>query len=277
MVYATAAKGFRVGGVNQPPPAARCAADLTSLGITSTPATYASDSLWSYEAGAKVRVLGGRAQINTAAFYIDWKNVQSNFGLPTCGFGYTVNAGSATSKGVDMQASVRLIDGLTANVQAAYTDAKYTQAVVGPAPRNTLFIAKGDRLATPKWSVNLGLEYNFEVMSNLPAFVQANYQYSSGYQRSFGPGTGTYAPDTYMADATNFVTARAGVTVAHTEISAYVDNLFNSKDKLVESGGRAGCNVATGAACTTYAQYVYPMQGMTYRPRTFGLTATYRY
>ena len=277
MVYATAAKGFRSGGVNQPPPAARCAADLTSLGITSTPSTYASDTLWSYEAGAKVRVLGGRAQINTAAFYIDWKNVQSNFGLPTCGFGYTVNAGSAVSKGVDMQASVLVFEGLTASLQGAYTDAKYTQAVVGPAPRNTLFIANGDRLATPKWSLNLGLEYAFEVAGKFPAFVQANYQYSSSYQRSFGPGTGTYAPDTYMADATNFVTARAGVTVNHTEISAYVDNLFNSQDKLVESGGRGGCNIATGAACTTYAQYVYPFQGMTYRPRTFGLTATYRY
>jgi len=277
MVYATAAKGFRVGGVNQPPPAARCAADLTALGITSTPSTYESDNLWSYEAGAKLRVLGGRAQINTAAFYIDWKNVQSNFALPTCGFGYTVNAGSATSKGVDLQASVKVFDGLTANVSAAYTDSKYTQAVVGPAPSNTLFIAKGDRLPTPKWSVNLGLEYNFDVLGKYPTFIQANYQYGSSYQRSFGPGTGTYAPDTYMAEATHFVTARAGVTVSNVELSAYVDNLFNSTDSLVASGGRGGCTVSTGAACTTYRQYVYPFQNITFRPRTVGLTATLRY
>ena len=98
MVYVTAAKGFRVGGVNSSPAAGRCQGDLTALGLTSTPSTFASDSVWSYETGAKLRTRGGRLQASASAFLIDWTHPQTNFALPTCGFAYTINAGAARSQ-----------------------------------------------------------------------------------------------------------------------------------------------------------------------------------
>ena len=55
----------------------------------------------------------------------------------------------------------------------------------------------------------------------------------------------------------------------------FADNLFN-EDKMVPNtlGGRYNCR---NAACTTYGSYYYDTKGSTYRPRTIGLTATYRY
>ena len=53
LVYGSAAKGFRVGGVNMPIPVAFCAQELADLGITNEDvATFDSDSLWNYELGA---------------------------------------------------------------------------------------------------------------------------------------------------------------------------------------------------------------------------------
>ena len=74
--------------------------DLLALGIDETPLTFESDSVWSYEAGVKLGLLGGRAQVNSSVFYIDWQNPQLQNRL-RCGQNYTVNAGHAVSKGAD--------------------------------------------------------------------------------------------------------------------------------------------------------------------------------
>ncbi len=69
------------------------------LSLSSGPTTYNSDSLWSYEVGAKNSLLDRRLQINTSAFYINWSNIQNNVYLPSCGFSFTANLGKVTSKG----------------------------------------------------------------------------------------------------------------------------------------------------------------------------------
>lgn len=275
MLYATAAKGFRVGGVNQPPPASRCGADLAALGITSTPGTYKADSLWSYEVGAKLRSSDRKLSLNSSAFYIDWSNIQASYGLPTCGFGYVVNGGKAVSKGFDLEASVEPINGFTLSGLVAYTDAQYTQAVVGPAPSSTLYIRDGDRLPVSKWAFNVAGEYRFDIGS-YGAYLRADWQHASRYQNSFGPGTGSFTPDTYMSEASDYMTARIGLRRDGWELSIFADNLLNSKDVLGNEGGRTGCATGEGAACTTYENYTLPYQYVTFRPRTIGATLTLR-
>ncbi len=275
MLYATASKGYRVGGVNQPPPAARCAADLTALGIDATPETYGADSLWSYELGAKGRALDDRVTFSASGFYINWTGIQTDYALPTCSFGYVINGGKAVSKGVSLEGTVRLLDSLVLNGQFAYTNAQYTESVIGPEPRNTLFVQDGDRLPVPRYTLNIGAEYNFSV-GEMFGFIRADYQYSSSYQQSSGPGTSTFNADTWYAEAADYMSARAGISRDGWEVSMFVDNIFNSKDVLGANGGRSGCAAGSGAACTTYARNVLPLQYVTQRPRTIGLTVTFR-
>ena len=78
MLYVTAAKGFRAGGVNGRLSQGICGTALASYGLTAadTPPTYKSDSVWSYEAGGKFRLFGNRMQLNGSVYRIDWSNVQ---------------------------------------------------------------------------------------------------------------------------------------------------------------------------------------------------------
>ncbi|HTI66042.1 MAG TPA: TonB-dependent receptor [Caulobacteraceae bacterium] len=281
MVYASAAKGFRPGGVNVPLPDAICGAGLALIGLTvfDAPTTYGSDSVWSYEAGGKFR-LANRIQVNTSAFRIDWSNVQLNVSIPGCGPTFIQNAGSARSQGFDLQAAGRVFPGLTANVNLAYTDAQYTATATGPVPKNgtaaTPVVQKGDKLPVPPWTANVGLQYDFGVGA-YTAYVRGDWQFQSKFLNGNGPGVGNYAPDTRNVPHAQVVNLRTGITLKNFDVNAYVNNVFNSTDALSLSGGRGGCTPNTDAACGTFSTY-NPFFGVTtYRPRTIGVQANYRY
>lgn len=276
-VYGTISSGYRVGGVNQRPPA-RCAADLAMLGIDNAPETYASDKVWNYELGAKVNIFG--AQINGSVYRLEWTDTQTNYGLPTCGFTYTVNAGKAVSQGVDLDAKAYLGAGVTANLAVGYSDAEYTEGVVGPAPNNAVYLKPGDPLPTPEWKLSLGLQYEFNLMGR-EGYVRADYQYAASYWSGVTYGSVGYSPDAYgELPATNFVSIRAAYDLTEqVELSLFVDNLFNSQDVLSvhNSNGRSGCVASSGPSCSVSRQFNPVYRETTFRPRTIGMNASYRF
>jgi hypothetical protein len=232
-----------------------------ALGLDATPLTYRSDSVWSYEVGAKLGVLGGRGQVNSSAFYIDWRDPQLQNRL-RCGQNYTVNAGHAVSKGFDVQAQARF-GPATFNLAVAYTDAKYVQtyAIPGAGDAPIVIVNRGDQLATPRWQWNLGAQYDFRLAEGISAYLRADYQHSSSYQRGVGPGASGY--DAVIADgaATDFVTARLGIIRGPWELSLFANNLTNAQDRLAQA------HQAQSALVTS----------MSFRPREIGLQATVRY
>lgn len=110
LLYASAAKGDRIGGANAPLlDIGACAAALKELGLSSgAPLTYTGDSLWSYEIGSKNRLLDGHLQIDASVFHIDWSNVQQTIYVPACSEGFTGNLGKAVSKGFDFSSNLLL-------------------------------------------------------------------------------------------------------------------------------------------------------------------------
>ena len=278
MVYASAAKGFREGGVNTQLPATCAGAEKTAGFTDGAPTTYAPDTLWSYEVGAKLRLFDNRMQLNTSAYYIDWKAIQFKVTLPGCTIPFEANAAQAVSKGFDVQSSVRIIDGLTTDFSAAYTDAYYSEQVDVPGTKNVL-INDGDKLPTPNWTVNLGGQYTLD-LSGYSLYLRGDYEWKNDYLNGTGAGTTSYNPDTYHIPTTRFVNARLGALFGGWDVSMFAKNLTNSQDVLGYLGinlGRYGCSVATGAACSSYADYNPTLRAYTYRPRELGLTATYRY
>jgi iron complex outermembrane receptor protein len=271
MVYATVAKGERSGGVNTGAYTEKCQPTFKSLGLNGTPETYDPDTLWSYELGAKIRTLGGKAQLNASGFYIDWSKVQATYSLPgPCYFDYVANAGGAVSKGGDIQGEIEALDGLKVNFAIAYTDAYYTNAVT---QGQSIFINKGDTLPTPPLSIDVGVRYAIPGLDDYKAYIRADYRYDSSYKRGFGPGTANYDPATYTASQTQFVTLRTGITVEGADVALFVDNLFNSRDVLNRVGGGACAN----RSCTAYSSYNPIFQDTTFRPRTVGLNANYKF
>ncbi|MBY8829396.1 TonB-dependent receptor [Hephaestia mangrovi] len=278
LLYINAAKGFRAGGVNPTISQNSCAAGLAALG-GDAPTTYNPDSVWSYEAGAKLGLLGGLAHIQASAFYIDWDRPQLFQTFPGCSAQFITNAGHAVSRGGDLQVQLRPAAGLTLTGAASYTDAHFTETVLGPTPlpgsTQAVYANKGDTMPIAPWNVSVSARYEMPIDDHWKIYLRGDYQYASAYKETNGPGTVSYAPEKYWADATHYASLRLGAMTGPIDLALYVQNLFDSTDTLSKiTGGRGTCR---NTECTSYAidepQYIY----QTYRPRTIGLQASFRF
>jgi iron complex outermembrane receptor protein len=261
LYYVTAAKGYRPGGINPPISPTLCAASFATLGITSTPLQFSSDSLWNYEAGAKIRLFR-RAQLNTSLFYIKWNNLPASISVgPPCNRSYTANAASAVSKGFSSQFQWRIVGGLTVSGTIGYTDAYYTADLRSPFPNAPRILTDGEPLpGNSKWQTSLTAQYDFNVM-DMPVYGRVDYQYKSHYYNGPAQTDANYQAINRIQPPTNYVSARAGVKYRGADINVFVNNLTNSKDPLVKT--------ESGSSALITAVF--------FRPREIGLQVAFRH
>ena len=260
MVYATAAKGYRIGGGNASYAGNPiCQVDLHTIGIPDAPTTYKSDSVWSYEVGTKNKVLNGQAEISASAFRINWSNIQSLIFLPTCGNIYTDNLGAAVSQGADIDLHARILPGLTWRVSAGYTDAHYSETKTMAS--GVTLARQGEPLPIPRVSGSTSLDFERDLFaSEHTAYVDLTYDYAGSYDRN--PPTGVFGadPTTQFAVAVHSLSMRGGVRFGPLDLSLFADNVTNSSPEILRYH-------------ETNASPVF--RGRTLRPRTVGLTAVY--
>jgi outer membrane receptor protein involved in Fe transport len=265
MVYATAAKGYRIGGANPPFPIQACAQDLKNDGLTSAPEDYSSDTVTSYEVGSKDKFFGGRLQTSGSAFYLKWNNIQQENEFPICGFKYTTNLGQAASKGFDLDGEWLVTDALDVDFSAGYIDAEYTSnATVGTGAGAPILAAKGDKLPGSPWTFTIGAQYNANVW-NHDSFLRVDYEYASreiGETPDRDPATAAYFGGLVGEPETNVVQVRAGTTLDNIAVALFADNLLDAHPRL---------NLSHQNGDTLL------YEENTLRPRTIGLTGTYRY
>jgi iron complex outermembrane receptor protein len=266
LLYVTAAKGFRIGGAN-PKVGQACYGDSSSalgaIGLTDVPPTYGPDSVWSYEVGSKNSFADNRVQLNASAYYIKWKNIQQNVPLNACGFQYTGNLGEADSKGFDLQSVVKLNTNLSVGGTFSYTDAKFTQTVQ-LAPTVLSIVQDGDHLPASPWTLAAFAQATVPLFSR-SGYVRADYQYSAKQTdlvATNDPLNGYFPQGFEGIPAQSFTSLRAGLTWSGWDVSLFAQNLFNTEPRL-----------SAASIFTPYSLYTV----VTYRPRTMGLTATYRY
>lgn len=237
LVYVSWAEGFRLGRP-QRPLTSFCdvngdgIADGTNITIEST-RRIDSDFLEQYEVGSKFAFFDRRMVIDAAAYYIEWE------GLPIltfarCGGGdvpssFIANVGAATSKGLDFQASVFVLEGLRLDFGAGYTDAELSEDAPG------LGAEKGARLpASPELSANLAVQYDFNLFGQR-AFMRVDSFYI-GESFSNLPAT----PDKRAGDYIK-VDARTGVEIGALSAEIFVRNLTDEDAftwrGIVQGGG----------------------------------------
>jgi iron complex outermembrane recepter protein len=172
MIYASAAKGFRPGGLVPSVPAAICASQLppgTNAGETRA---YQSDSLWSYELGAKTGWFENRLTVDAAIFYIDWKNIQQNILLP-CGFQYKVNAGAAFSRGGEIEVRALPIDPLELTLGVGNQNARITQPGGALSP-----LQEGEHVfEVPDWTGNSSATWTAPLSAEWKMVGEVDYSY----------------------------------------------------------------------------------------------------
>jgi iron complex outermembrane recepter protein len=263
LLYVTASRGFRPGGPNTPVPAATCAADLAAQDTTAAQlASFKSDSVWNYEIGAKTLTLDNRLALNGSVYYIDWRDIQQALSLPHCGFGYVANLGHATSKGFDLDAEYKLLEGLTLGVDGGLTRAVLDGNIY---QGGTLIGRDGDfLLLTPEWTASVNATYRHEIVEGFAGYTRIDMQHTSGFYRTGSQGTQPYDPDLYRGPAYNFVNFRAGVVHRGLNLSFFIKNALNARPVL-------------------YAGYLQDgnsrdfQQQTTLPPRMFGITAAYQF
>ncbi|MDB6088950.1 MAG: TonB-dependent receptor, partial [Gammaproteobacteria bacterium] len=296
LYYATYSTGFRIGGANSPIPFNLCSNDFDSFGITGVPDAYKSDKVKNYEIGAKNN-FDNRIRLSSSAYYIKWTNIQQTVTLPTCALNYTTNLGAAVSEGFDLQADFAITQHLTVESAIGYNDSHYTQSAFAGPTSTTPLVAKGDAIVgeslTPgaPWTITLGAEYRFNLFGRT-SYARVDAEHATKNNRptaaedpstvqyaTCATATGSIQTCQYTPSATTFVSIRAGQEFDGWNISGFVDNLFDTHTttnfnyqavdgygpQLVDSAGRTA-----PVATPLYRNF-------TFRPRTIGITATYRF
>ena len=162
-VYARYAEGFKSGGFN---------GEAQDVAETLTP--FRPEKQRSIEAGLKSTLAGGRAQFNVAVFSNRSKDLQQAvFTAKGSAASNIRNVGEATTQGVELEAVLRVTDGLRLQAGYGYLDARYDQYLelgvnVGDnralvhAPRHTLNLVADATLArTSKGTLRALVDYTF--------------------------------------------------------------------------------------------------------------------
>jgi iron complex outermembrane recepter protein len=265
LFYASASKGYRIGGINGPQ-LSFCDATLAQIGLKSTPGSYKSDSLWSYEVGAKSRLFGGRLNVAASAFDIEWNNIQQLVSIAACRGSFIVNVGAARSVGFDLALDLKVNDNVRLGTSIGYANAHLTQdfqGTPGASGSPTYFARKGDKVGGPPLTVTVSGDFEKPIGDDRSAYLHADFQHvSQGPQIDYTIfGTD---PQAHRSDAIDQLNLRAGVRLKSLDISAYATNLLGKAPLISRFRGSLGATDNLFTATTI-------------RPRTVGATATYRY
>lgn len=276
-IYASVARGIKSGGIN-------------SFVPFEPQRTYEPETNWTYEIGTKNSFFGRRLQLNLAAYYTDWKNVQTNAvrlnagGVPP-NFAAIVpsligNVGDVEVYGVEVEGVWRVFDELRINFGASYNRARYADDVVSQrfgasgncdgvvcAPVNdpndaftfaVLPIGGNQLERTPEFDALLGATFETEFSNSWKFFARADVTYQT--KQYVDEANLAFLPDRTL------VNASLGLEIGPVDLNLWVKNLFD--EKYVSS---ALFLIGTGGAGS--ASYV-PILG---EQRTAGLTATFSF
>lgn len=240
LLYGSVAKGYRGGGMNgltQPP------------GCSFSP-TYDPEKLWTYELGSNLSLAGGRVVVQTAVFHNQWDAIQV---LEYCSNSIgtlTANGGEASGTGLDLQLTLRPIDGLTLALSGSYNRSEYKETSAAHA--------KGDRIDfVPEFSGSASADYDFNWTQQLPGRFHFDYQYTDEFSIALRNLLVTQGGISY-ADAYGRLNARLSVMRGDWEFLLFGTNLTDVNKRSVP----------------LYGGYLLPT---TMTPRTVGVGLRYNY
>ncbi|QGZ93822.1 TonB-dependent receptor [Terricaulis silvestris] len=224
MAYASYAQGFKSGGFNG------------QAGTLDDMVPFDPEIADNYEVGLKLDLFDNRLRLNSAAFWIQFEDLQVS-GVSQAGTVITNNAADASIEGIEIEAIARPVDGLTLRAGVSLLNATYEEyaievfdpTIMGGPPFFTLDLA-GERIANiPEYSASVGIEYELPL--------------SNGSELAFALD-GTFKGDTVdnelnlRANEYSVWNARVGWTSSdgRYEIAGWVRNLT---DEVYYRGGGA--------------------------------------
>ena len=269
LLYATASKGFRPAGASLRVPSI-CDGDLITNGYVDAngnpvqPESYKSDSVWSYEIGSKNRLFGGRLVLDGSIYEVKWKDIQANVSLPNCAYNFVDNLADATSRGVDLAFQVKATEHLEFDGAFGYNDPKFDRDALSPGGAKIFSKGAGIPDAGAPFTASLSGEYVLALTGAYQGYLRTDFTHTSEWRRvgNQDPNSPLYDPRLLPIPAFNVVNMRLGARFSGFDVSFFVQNLSDSQPALDLSAG------------TFYDPQDW--SNATLRPRTYGLTFTWR-
>ena len=281
-----AAKGFRLGGINDPLNVPLCTpGDLATF---SGRDSWEDETAWNYEVGAKSRLLDGRASLNVSAFYMDIRDLQVVVTAGSCSSRLVFNVPKARSQGLEVELTATPNDHLDVTVSGSLNDAELRSTLTSTSGAGEVSVVSGiesgNRLpSVPNYQAAASATYRWDLRPDLPAFVTASFQHvgsrltqiddhaeglGSVDLESFAPNTiggpltqSTFTFDPELPGYSN-LNLRVGVIRGAWELALSVNNATNERALLALDRERG-----------TRARVGY----LTNRPRTLGVSLRFRY
>jgi len=234
LIYGSIATGFKGGGVNPRPYRAEQVVP------------FGQERLTAYELGFKSDLFDRAVRLNVSAFVNQYKGVQLNITSGTGIFAppaiIPVNAGDANMKGVELETTIRPVDGLVLDGSASYLYFRYKNLLPG-------VLASGIRPGfitpfTPVWKWSAGAQYDLPLAAaqTLSPRVDVSYQ-SQTFGNAINAATNRVSGYTLANARLIYRHKDRGVTATFS-----VNNLFNKYyftsryDNLYQA---VGTNLAT--------------------------------
>src|SRR5688572_27818228 len=160
MIYARVATGYQPGGPN--------------VLVQGLPSQVDSATLTNYELGLKSQLFDNRVLFDLTGFYIDWEDIQ--VATVVNGISGLVNAGKASSTGVELSAVFHATDRLDLGLNGAFTNSQLDENFpLISVPQGAMLVEitsglEGDSLPyVPEWSWAGTADYTLPLNSNWTA------------------------------------------------------------------------------------------------------------
>lgn len=269
---AQVAKGFRLGGINDPLNEPLCTEE--DLRIFGGNDTWDDEEQWNYEIGSKSTVMDGRGTFNIAAYYIDIKDLQATVTAGSCSSRLVFNVPDARSSGLELELAAAPSSSFDFAISASYNDSELRSEAAG----NISGISRGNRLpSVPEFQAAAAATYQWPLKNDRLGFVSGTYQHvGSRFTQvgDFAVGFGTVDMLTFDGviggpltqqfftfdpelPAYDLVNLRLGVSSDKWEVALFVNNVTDEIAFLALDQERG-----------TRARVGY----LTNQPRTFGVT-----
>jgi iron complex outermembrane receptor protein len=175
LLYGTVSTGYKAGGFNDgcvPAETVGC-----NVARTESALYYEPETLTSYEAGIKTRLLDNAVRLNLSVFHYDYKSLQlSQIIVCTPGGGLcqnTTNAGAAKVDGVEIETTIQPGENDRFEFNVNYLHARYSQFRPANAGVPAGIDFAGLQLdRSPTWTASAGYTHTFQLGND--STIEAN-------------------------------------------------------------------------------------------------------
>jgi len=171
---AQVAKGFRLGGINDPLNRPLCtAADLATFDGRQN---WEDETLWNYEVGSKSSIMGGRGTFNASLFRADIEDLQATVTAGSCSSRVVFNVPKARSTGAEIEFEIAPNDSFDFAVSATKVNSELKSTLTA-STGVVAGIESGNRLPTvPEFQMAAAATYHWQ-MSSMAGYLTGAYQH----------------------------------------------------------------------------------------------------